>query len=166
MTKTKETKNAEKNAGCGNEAISLGTEVLNSQTFNFMGKNVRVVMKDNEPWFVASDVCDVLGLQNPTKSISSLDEDERSNFKLGRQGDANTISEAGMYTLALRSRKPQASREALLLNTTRINKIDHDVERIARTQLDISRQLDDLNRQIRELKRPAKNYRIVAVEAI
>ncbi|HJJ97871.1 MAG TPA: Bro-N domain-containing protein [Methanocorpusculum sp.] len=234
MTKTKETKNAEKNAGCGNEAISLGTEVLNSQTFNFMGKNVRVVMKDNEPWFVASDVCDVLGLQNPTKSISSLDEDERSNFKLGRQGDANTISEAGMYTLALRSRKPQAkpfrrwvthevlpainrtgsyaipqtqlqtaaqiidqicddpitctvlstkiaarikpsivtdialqaSREALLLNTTRINKIDHDVERIARNQLDISRQLDDLNRQIRELKRPAKNYRIVAVEAI
>ena len=234
MTKTKETKNAEKNAGCGNEAISLGTEVLNSQSFNFMGKNVRVVMKDNEPWFVASDVCDVLGLQNPTKSISSLDEDERSNFKLGRQGDANTISEAGMYTLALRSRKPQAkpfrrwvthevppainrtgsyaipqtqlqtaaqiidqicddpitctvlstkiaarikpsivtdialqaSREALLLNTTRINKIDHDVERIARNQLDISRQLDDLNRQIRELKRPAKNYRIVAVEAI
>lgn len=234
MTKTKETKNAEKNAGCGNEAISLGTEVLNSQTFNFMGKNVRVVMKDNEPWFVASDVCDVLGLQNPTKSISSLDEDERSYFKLGRQGDANTISEAGMYTLALRSRKPQAkpfrrwvahevlpainrtgsyaipqtqlqtaaqiidqicddpitctvlstkiaarikpsivtdialqaSREALLLNTTRINKIDHDVERIVRNQLDISRQLDDLNRQIRELKRPAKNYRIVAVEAI
>ncbi|HJK60755.1 MAG TPA: BRO family protein [Methanocorpusculum sp.] len=234
MTKTKETKNAEKNAGCGNEAISLGTEVLNSQSFNFMGKNVRVVMKDNEPWFVASDVCDVLGLQNPTKSISSLDEDERSNFKLGRQGDANTISEAGMYTLALRSRKPQAkpfrrwvthevlpainrtgsyaipqmqlqtaaqiidqicddpitctvlstkiaarikpsivtdialqaSREALLLNTTRINKIDHDVERIVRNQLDISRQLDDLNRQIRELKRPAKNYRIVAVEAI
>ena len=234
MTKTKETKNAEKNAGCGNEAISLGTEVLNSQTFNFMGKNVRVVMKDNEPWFVASDVCDVLGLQNPTKSISSLDEDERSNFKLGRQGDANTISEAGMYTLALRSRKPQAkpfrrwvthevlpainrrgsyaipqtqlqtaaqiidqicddpitctvlstkiaarikpsivtdialqaSREALLLNTTRINKIDHDVERIVRNQLDISRQLDDLNRQIRELKRPAKNYRIVAVEEI
>ena len=53
-----------------------------------------------------------------------------------------------------------------MLNTTRINKIDHDVERIARNQLDISRQLDDLNRQIRELKRPAKNYRIVAVEAI
>lgn len=225
---------AEDIAGCGKKAKSLGTEVLNSQTFNFMGKNVRVVMKDNEPWFVASDVCDVLGLQNPTKSISSLDEDERSNFKLGRQGDANTISEAGMYTLALRSRKPQAkpfrrwvthevlpainrtgsyaipqtqlqtaaqiidqicddpitctvlstkiaarikpsivtdialqaSREALLLNTTRINKIDHDVERIVRNQLDISRQLDDLNRQIRELKRPAKNYRIVAVEAI
>ena len=108
MTKTKGIRNAEDITGCGKKAKSLGTEVLNSQTFNFMGKNVRVVMKDNEPWFVASDVCDVLGLQNPTKSISSLDEDERSNFKLGRQGDANTISEAGMYTLALRSRKPQA----------------------------------------------------------
>jgi hypothetical protein len=58
----------------------------------------------------------------------------------------------------------QASREALLINTTRLNKIDHDVERMVRNQLDLSRQIDDLSRQIRELKKPAKNYRIVAVE--
>lgn len=60
----------------------------------------------------------------------------------------------------------QASREALLINTTRLNKIDHDVERMVRNQLDLSRQIDDLSLQIRELKKPAKNYRIVAVEAI
>lgn len=60
----------------------------------------------------------------------------------------------------------QASREALLINTTRLNKIDHDVECMARNQLDIARQLDDLSRQIHELKKPAKNYKIIAVEAV
>lgn len=228
---------AEDIAGCGKKAKSLGTEVLNSQTFNFMGTDVRVVMKDDEPWFVASDVCTVLGVTNNRDALRILDDDEKGVGISDTNGGPQTvgiISEAGMYTLALRSRKPQAkpfrrwvthevlpainrtgsyaipqmqlqtaaqiidqicddpitctvlstkiaarikpsivtdialqaSREALLLNTTRINKIDHDVERIARNQLDISRQLDDLNRQIRELKRPAKNYRIVAVEAI
>ena len=237
MTKPKEIRNAEDIAGCGKKAKSLGTEVLNSQTFNFMGTDVRVVMKDEEPWFIAKDVTDVLGFRNASDAIRTLDSDEKDTHIVRTLGGAQemiSISEAGMYTLALRSRKPQAkpfrrwvthevlpainrtgsyaipqtqlqtaaqiidqicddpitctvlstkiaarikpsivtdialqaSREALLLNTTRINKIDHDVERIVRNQLDISRQLDDLNRQIRELKRPAKNYRIVAVEAI
>ncbi|MCZ0859904.1 Bro-N domain-containing protein [Methanocorpusculum sp. MG] len=235
MTKTKETKDAEDIAGCGNEAKSLGTEVLNARTFNFMGTDVRVVMKDDEPWFVAPDVCAALGISNNRDALRALDDDEKGvgiSDTLGGRQEINIISEAGMYTLALRSRKPQAkpfrrwvthevlpainrtgaytkpqtqlqtaaqfidqiiddpiaytilsnkiagrikpsivtdialqaSREALLINTTRINKIDHDVERIARNQLDISRQLDDLSRQIRELKKPSKNYRIVAVE--
>ncbi|MDC9607260.1 Bro-N domain-containing protein [Xenorhabdus griffiniae] len=73
-------------------------------TFKFDGKDVRVVKKDNEPWFVAVDLCNVLNLQNPSKALKVLDENERSNFKLGRQGDANIISESGMYTLILRCR--------------------------------------------------------------
>ena len=236
MPKTKETIKAEVIAGCGKKAKSLGTEVLNSQTFNFMGTDVRVVMKDDEPWFIAKDVTDVLGFRNASDAIRTLDSDEKDTHIVRTLGGAQemiSISEAGMYTLALRSRKPQAkpfrrwvthevlpsinrtgsyalpqiqlqpaaqiiaqicddpitctapstkidaritpsivtdiarqaSREALLLNTTRINKIDHDVERIVRNQLDISRQLDELNRQIRELKTPAKSYRIVEVEA-
>ncbi|REF28676.1 prophage antirepressor-like protein [Xenorhabdus cabanillasii] len=72
--------------------------------FKFDGKDVRVVKKDHEPWFVAVDLCNVLNLQNPSKALKVLDENERSNFKLGRQGDANIISESGMYTLILRCR--------------------------------------------------------------
>lgn len=54
-----------------------GKEVLNSdsiQTFAFMGTDIRVIVKDDGSWFVASDVCDALNLQNPTKSLSPLDE--------------------------------------------------------------------------------------------
>lgn len=65
---------------------------------------IRVILIDDAPWFVAADVCSVLGLTNPTKALQSLDADERANFKLGRQGEANIISEPGLYTLILRCR--------------------------------------------------------------
>lgn len=111
MTKTKETEKAEDIAGCGNRAVSLGTEVLNARTFNFMGTDVRVVMKGDEPWFAANDVSNILGLSNPRSSLSLLDDDEKGVHTvdtLGGKQDVTIISEAGMYTLALRSRKPQA----------------------------------------------------------
>lgn len=61
-----------------------------------------------EPWFVAKDVCDALELTNPTVAVNSLDDDERAKFNLGRQGEANIISEPGFYKLVMRSRKPEA----------------------------------------------------------
>lgn len=69
---------------------------------------VRTIAKDGEPWFVAADVCKVLDLSNPTIAASRLDEDERAKFNLGRQGETTIVSEAGLYTLVLGSRKPEA----------------------------------------------------------
>lgn len=69
---------------------------------------IRVVEKDGEPWFVAVDVCDILGLSNPTIAVSRLDKDERAKFNLGRQGDSTIVNEPGLYTLILGSRKPEA----------------------------------------------------------
>lgn len=66
---------------------------------------IRTVMIDNEPWFVAKDVCDILGTTNPTMAMEGLEDFERAKFNLGRQGEANIISESGFYTLVLRSRK-------------------------------------------------------------
>lgn len=80
------------------------------QVFGFENHEVRVVMQGEEPWFVAKDVCDVLELTNPTVALEGLDEDERAKFYLGRQGDANIISESGLYTLIMRSHKPEAKR--------------------------------------------------------
>lgn len=76
--------------------------------FNYEQKEVRTVQVDGEPWFVAKDVCDVLELSNPTAAVAELDDDERSKFNLGRQGQANIINEPGLYSLILRSRKPEA----------------------------------------------------------
>ena len=69
---------------------------------------VRALVKDGEPWFVASDVCECLGLANPTVSVNRLDYDERAKFNLGRQGWVNIVNEYGLYNLVLGSRKPEA----------------------------------------------------------
>lgn len=69
---------------------------------------VRTVIIDGEPWFVASDVCKALELSNPTIATGRLDEDERSKFNLGRQGEATIVNEYGLYSLVLGSRKSEA----------------------------------------------------------
>ena len=72
------------------------------------------VIKDEsgEPWFVAKDVCDALRLEQVTRAVSGLDDDEVTTSKvadsLGREQNANIVSEAGLYSLILRSRKPEA----------------------------------------------------------
>lgn len=72
--------------------------------FTFESHCIRAINRDGEPWFIAQDVCSVLGIQNVTQAIERLDDDERSMFNIGRQGDANIINESGMYTLVLRCR--------------------------------------------------------------
>jgi prophage antirepressor-like protein len=77
--------------------------------FNYQEKQVRTILKDGEPWFVAADVCDILGLINPTESIKALDEDEKSTLRISEGGpERNIISEAGLYSLIIRSNKPEA----------------------------------------------------------
>lgn len=78
--------------------------------------SVRVVLIDGEPWWVAKDVCDALGLTNVSQAMAYLDEDEKTSVQGGvisndpRLTSANVwlISEAGLYSLILRSRKPEA----------------------------------------------------------
>lgn len=72
--------------------------------FTFESHNIRAINIGGEPWFVAEDICNTLNLSNPTMSLKSLDEDERSKFNLGRQGEVNIVNESGMYTLVLRCR--------------------------------------------------------------
>ena len=71
---------------------------------------VRTLQINNEPWFVAKDVCNILDIKNPTMSLQNLDEDERTKFNLGRQGETNLINESGLYALIVRSRKAEAKK--------------------------------------------------------
>lgn len=66
---------------------SLTKPVPEFTIFKFGFHDVRVITKDGEPWFVAEDVCKALKLSNPSMSLKSLDDDERSKFNLGRQGE-------------------------------------------------------------------------------
>lgn len=82
--------------------------------FNFDGADFRVIIRDGEPWFVAKDVCDVLELSNPREAVSGLDDDEKNTVRIsdGIRGNPNMniISESGLYTLVMRSNKPEARR--------------------------------------------------------
>jgi prophage antirepressor-like protein len=69
---------------------------------------VRTLEINGEPWFVLADVCKALELSNPTIVANRIDEDERAKFDLGRQGNTTIINESGLYSVILRSDKPQA----------------------------------------------------------
>lgn len=70
---------------------------------------IRAVTINNEPWFIASDICKVLELNNPTMVVQRLDNDEKSKLNLGLSGgDTNCINEYGLYNLILASRKKEA----------------------------------------------------------
>ena len=72
---------------------------------------VRVVEHEGEPWFVAKDVCECLELTDVSKTISLLDDDEKGTNSIrtpGGKQDMLIVSEPGLYSLILRSRKPEA----------------------------------------------------------
>lgn len=73
---------------------------------------IRALTIDGEPWFVAKDVCDALGLSNVTEALRRLDLDEFSSTEVidsvGRSQSTRIVSEPGLYGLVLSSRKPEA----------------------------------------------------------
>lgn len=69
---------------------------------------IRALEINNEPYFVAKDVCQILDIKNTTQAISRLDEDERTMLNIGRQGNTNIVNEYGLYNLILASRKKEA----------------------------------------------------------
>lgn len=75
---------------------------------------VRTIVKDNEPWFVAADVCRALYIGNPTQALSRLEDDEKFTTLISNEGAASGkssmsfINEPGLYSLVLGSRKPEA----------------------------------------------------------
>ena len=73
----------------------------------------RILDKDGEPWFVLTDVCRELGIGNATDAAHRLDDDEKgidSIETLGGRQNAITVSESGLYSLILTSRKEGAKR--------------------------------------------------------
>lgn len=72
---------------------------------------IRTLTIDGEPWFVAADVCKALELGNPSMTVDRLDADEKgisSIDTLGGKQRMAIINEPGLYSVILRSRKPEA----------------------------------------------------------
>lgn len=81
-----------------------------TQVFNFNNNEVRVTTINGEPWWMAKDVCDVLGLADTHKALQGLDEDEKSEHEQysGSGRKPLMVNEPGLYSLIIRSRKPEA----------------------------------------------------------
>ena len=77
---------------------------------------VRAMVIDGNPWFVAADVCKALDLNQVTNAIRKLDDDEKATTLISIKGgngaiadkEINIVSESGLYSLVLGSRKPEA----------------------------------------------------------
>ena len=78
------------------------------QVFSFNEQPVRTVLVDGEPWWVLADVCKALVLTNPRSVAMRLDKDERRKLDLPRQGGTWSVNESGLYSVILRSDKPEA----------------------------------------------------------
>ena len=75
---------------------------------------IRVIERAGDPWFVAKDVCECLGLEQVSRACDKLDDDERVLLKVThpqnpqKELEVCGISESGLYALVMRSNKPEA----------------------------------------------------------
>jgi prophage antirepressor-like protein len=72
-----------------------------------------VVTIDGNPWFLGTEVCAVLGIENASNAYARLDSNEKTNIRrmevgLGHGRDAVLINESSLYKLVMRSDKPEA----------------------------------------------------------
>lgn len=80
--------------------------------FNYGESPIRTMQQNGEIWWVLADVCKVLEIKNSRDAASRLDEDEKNTVAIsdGIPGNPNKIiiNEPGLYSLILRSNKPEA----------------------------------------------------------
>ena len=79
--------------------------------FDFKGKNLRVVMVNEMPYFVAADACDILEIRNVSMATGRLDDDEKGLISIDTLGGAQEVwgvTESGLYSLVLSSKKKEA----------------------------------------------------------
>lgn len=91
----------------------LNVELAIPETLNPQGVRVRVSGTQDQPLFCLADVCAVLAIKNVGDVASRLDDDEKSyigrtDVGLSPGRDVVYVTEAGLYTVLLRSDKPQA----------------------------------------------------------
>lgn len=84
---------------------------MDIQVFNYDDNNMRTIIRDGEPWFIAKDACEILELGDTSRACARLDEDEKGMNSILTPGGTQEmiiVNEPGLYSLILGSRKPEA----------------------------------------------------------
>ena len=134
------------------------------QIRNYRDSEIRLVKIDYEIWRVLADVCKILGYKNPTMILDRLDFDEKAKSDLGLPGgDTNIINESGLYSVILRSDKPQAKQFKRWVTHEVLPSI-RETGSYRTLQASVS-DLDSLSRRIDVLEKEALLRRVDALEA-
>ena len=81
------------------------------KVFNFSGVDIRTVVVNDEPWFVANDVCNILDLENSRKALTRISDKNKGvsiSDTLGGKQEVAIVNEPGLYKLIFTSRKAEA----------------------------------------------------------
>jgi len=126
---------------------------MNLIPFEYEAKQVRVVQDEHgEPWWIAKDVCDVLELTDVGKSVEKLDDDEkliRKIFVSGQNREMWTINEPGLYSLILRSNKPEAKNFKRWIT----HKVLPSIRKSGKYEIESTSELDLIIQSAQELKK-------------
>ena len=83
------------------------------QVFSYKGNEVRTVQKGREILWILKDVCGILGIEKYRDAAARLDDDEREPVlvdTLGGRQEMIAVTESGLYSIILLSRKPEAKK--------------------------------------------------------
>lgn len=132
--------------------------------WDYQNNQIRILEINKEPWWILADVCRILDLSNPSKVSQRLDDDEKANCELGLPGgETNIINESGLYSVILRSDKPQAKQFKRWVTHEVLPSI-RETGSYRTLQASVS-DLDSLSRRIDVLEKEALLRRVDALEA-
>lgn len=129
------------------------------QIFIYSGNQLRTVKQADGLWWVLRDVCDVLGLAEPHRVAARLDDDEKGRTRMTTPGgvqEVTIINEPGLYSVILRSDKPEAKAfkrwvtHDVLPSIRRTGAYGIPPEKLAH--------LNDLQKQLEEWRRLEREY--------
>jgi prophage antirepressor-like protein len=93
-----------------NEVIARNEEVqvFNNEVFG----EIRTIMIDGEVWFVARDIIKALEIKDSAyKFLLKVDDEDKGQYPFPSAGGnqlSSIVNESGLYTLIMRSNKPEA----------------------------------------------------------
>lgn len=96
-----------------NKNETAGKTAIQVYTYNEKDVQLRTRVIDGNPWFVAKDLCEILELDDVRRAVEPLDDDEKLSGEILQSGQMRSmwlVNESGMYTLIIRSRKPEAKK--------------------------------------------------------
>jgi prophage antirepressor-like protein len=135
-------------------------QVFNYECSDKFTKEVRTVNINGEFFWVAKDVCDILDLSNTSEAMTRLDDDEKQTIRISDSGpESHIVNESGLYSLILRSNKPEAKKFKKWITSEVLPSIRKTGSYLAKNDLitteikSLYDKVDSMSKEIRSLKK-------------